>query len=330
VAIERQAEREAQNSARRCLQDESNKMTNGRKLACFGLAVALLSITFRTVGADSTPEGVLEGFNSAASYEEANQYLTGRMKAQLAGLGKETQERVLKAGRMKRYHAVTSSGEGDRDIVIVTDVEFVDNKQPSLAGASLIYEFVKENNQWKIEWRQSGSDLVELFTQKFSPNQFHSQNSFQFDGKPVRTESAFAIYEKDKRNEKITWIHIRFYPFKFRERDIEFLKYNSGPSVEETDRAMAIASSLKYPVIRLDLRTGLNNRIAALSFGWDDGDKKQSTTLSPPLDAAGIKQFAASKRRLTLILEGSSRSNQGAVNRWNINMIDLPLLKKGL
>jgi hypothetical protein len=309
-------------------------MTSGRRfrLVCLGLAFFLSCITFRVVNAGSTPEQVLENFNSASTHEEANKYLTGRMKAQLAGLNGEIREKVLKAGRMKHYQALTLPGNADRRVVIVTNVEFIDGKQPPMTESSLIYEFVTEDDQWKIEWRQSGSALIELFTQKFSPVRFHSQNSFQFDGEPIKMESAFAFYEKDKRDEKNTWIHIRFYPFKFQERDIEFLKYNSGPSVEDRDKPTAIASSLKYPVIRLDIQTDTNNKPSALSFGWDsfDGTTNRSTALNPPLQTAGLKRFVVSKKLLTLILEGGVRSAEGVVNRWNVNTIELPLLKKGL
>src|SRR5215471_14652449 len=45
--------------------------------------------------AGSTPEQVLENFNSASTSEEANKYLIGRLKAQLAGLSGETKEKVL-------------------------------------------------------------------------------------------------------------------------------------------------------------------------------------------------------------------------------------------
>lgn len=309
-------------------------MANGRRfrLVCFGLAFFLCCIAFRVVNADSTPEQALASFNAASTYEEAIKYLTGRMKAQLASLNKENREKVLKINQMKHYQTLALPGDGNRHMVIVTNVEFIDEKQRPLTELSLIYEFVNEDNQWKIEWRQSGSDLIELFTQKFSPVRFHSQNSFQFDRKPIKTESAFAFYEKDKRNENNTWIHIRFYPFKFQERDIEFLKYNSGPSVEDADRPTAIASSLKYPVIRLDIQTDINNKPSALSFGWDsfDGATNRSTALNPPLQTSGLKRFVVSKKLLTLVLEGSAPGSDGTVNRWNVNTIELPLLKRGL
>ena len=310
------------------------RMTSERRfrLVCLGLAFFFSCITFQAVNAASTPEQVLENFNSASTYEEAIKYLTGRMKTQLAGLNGETREKVLKTGRMKHYQALTLPGNGDRHVVIVTNVIFIDEKQTPMRESSLIYEFVIVDDQWKIEWRRSGSTLIELFTQKFSPVRFHSQNSFQFDGKPIKMESAFAFYDMDKRNEENTWIHIRFYPFKFQERDIEFLKYNSGPSVEDRDKPTAIASSLKYPVIRLDIQTDTNNKPSALSFGWDsfDGATNRSTALNPPLQTAGLKRLVVSKKLLTLILEGSAQSTEAVVNRWNINTIELPLLKKGL
>ena len=310
-------------------------MTSRRRfrLVCLGLAFFLSCITFRVVNAGLTPEQVLENFNSASTHEEANKYLTGRMKAQLAGLNGETQEKVLKTVRMKHYQALALPGNADRRVVMVTNVVFIDGKQRPMTDSSLIYEFVTEDDQWKIEWRQMGSTLIELFTQKFSPNQFYSQNSFQFDGKPIKMESAFAFYEKDQRNEKNTWIHIRFYPFKFQERDIEFLKYNSGPSVEDRDKPTAIASSLKYPVIRLDIQTDISTKPSALSFGWESFDEttNRSNALNPPLQTAGLKRFVVSKTLLlTLILEGSAQSAEGVVNRWNVNTIELPLLKKGL
>jgi len=74
----------------------------------------------------------------------------------------------------------------DRRVVIVTNVEFIDGKQPPMIESSLVYEFVNVDDQWKIEWRQMASTLIELFTKKFSPNQCHSQNSFQFDVKPIK------------------------------------------------------------------------------------------------------------------------------------------------
>ena len=311
-------------------------MTSGRRfrLVCLGFAFFLSCLTFRIVNAGSTPEQVLENFNSASTSEEANKYLIGRLKAQLAGLSGETKEKVLQTVRMKHYQALTLPGVADRRVVIVTNVEFIDGKQPPMIESSLVYEFVNVDDQWKIEWRQMASTLIELFTERFSPNQFHSQNSFQFDGKPIKMESAFAFYEKDTRNEKNIWIHVRFYPFRFQGRDIEFLKYNSGPSVEDRDQPTAIASSLKYPVIRLDIQTDTNNKPSAFSFGWEsfDGTTKTSTALNPPLRTAGLKKFVVSKKLLTLNLQGSAQSAKGVgvINRWSVNIIELPLLKKGL
>lgn len=78
------------------------RMTSGRRfrLVCLGFAFFLSCLTFRIVNAGSTPEQVLENFNSASTSEEANKYLTGRLKAQLAGLSGETREKVLQTVRM--------------------------------------------------------------------------------------------------------------------------------------------------------------------------------------------------------------------------------------
>ena len=120
------------------------------RLVCFGLTLFFSCITFQAVNAGSAPEQVLENFNSASTYEEAIKYLTGRMKAQLTGLNEENREKALKAGRMKHYQALMLPGNGDRHLVIVTNVILIDEKQTSMTESSLIYEFVTEDGQWKI------------------------------------------------------------------------------------------------------------------------------------------------------------------------------------
>lgn len=278
------------------------------------------------VKASSSPEQVLESFNSASTYEEAMKYLVGRVKEQMeavfVSLNKGERDKGLKKLQRKYFRAVTLPGIDSRHAYIVTVVE--------TKGGTLIYEMVNINNEWKIEWRNSGNALTELFTQKFYPVQFHSQNIFRFNSKPFKMESVFATYEKSESTEDSIWINLKFYPFKFQERDIEFLKFGTGILVEETGSPTTLASSLKYPVIRLDIMVNKNNQLAAFSFGYESisEDKQVSTAVNPPLNMLGIRKFRISNNSLTLIMEGNSLGDIN--NSWNVHVDNLPLLKYGL
>ena len=302
-----------------------------------GFFTGALTLVFLQLGpmarisnATEAPENVLKKFNASSTFDEASRYLTGRLKAQLRRVNKEeTRDKMVRDSQMKDYDVLALPVTGNHQTIIVTHVKFIDEKKSPLADFPIIYKFVNEDNHWKIEWRQSGSAILELFTQQFAPHQFDSQNSFQINGRVFNMESAFASYKEE--NKEKAWINIKFYPFKFQDRDIEFLKYNSGPAVEDKDKPTAIASSMKYSEIRLDILTDRKSQIIAFSLGWDyrDGDKQISKAISPPISSVGAKKFNVSGKLFTLVAEGTSRNSDGTSEQWNIRIVDLPLLKKG-
>jgi hypothetical protein len=234
-------------------------------------------------------------------------------------LKNESRAQAIRNIQLKNYDVLlVSPVEGDTQTIIVT---------PSKKSELVSFHFIKVGAHWKIEWRQGASDVLDLFKQRVDPNRFHSKSVFQIHGQVFNMESAFATSEV-KQSTDNAWINIKFYPFAFQDRDIEFLKYNSGPTVKDNVKPTAIASSIKYEVIRLDIQRDLKNNITAFSLGWNyqEGENKGSKVISPPVNSTGIKKFIVSDKSVTLIAKGNSLN--GATENWQVNIIDLPLLKR--
>ena len=265
---------------------------------------------------DESAEDVLSKYNSARSYDEVAQYLTGILKSQFESLEPEIKQRLLAANQMKDYAVVrTLSGDDDVCSLVVTNAE--------KAGDPLLFRFVNEDNHWKLSFFLSAQDvLFGLVEGDQVPRQFHSENSFVVDDKVLKMESAVATYRESGGNQDI---NICFYPFQLQRRDVEYMKYGYGTAVKETDKATAIASSMAYPTLTARMRTDLKGHVESLSFHWTNS--RGTTSLSSSSEAAGLTAFSISDGRLKLAVEGGSEANS---IEWKINVLDLPLLKKGL
>ena len=276
--------------------------------------------------ANESPEYVLDKFNTSLTGEEAMQYLTGSMKIQFASLNKENQEEFLRLNRMKNYKTQTESANGNLQLVVVSNIEFANRTGSSLEP--VIYELVKVGNQWKIQERWSGRIILDLFKRKFSPDQFHTQNSFQINGIKVLMKSAFAYFEREKDNTGIT---IKFYPFPFQERDIEFLKRNSGTTVKDTVQPTAIASSIEYPESEMTVYLDGKNQIISFclnGYHFSSGDNPQIIpTYNTCIQSASfMEKFAVTQNDLNLVTKGKMPDDKAS---WDIN-INLPLLREGI
>ena len=273
--------------------------------------------------ANEPPEKILEKYNASVTGEEAMQYLTGSGKAQLASLDAKTLEKVLKHNQMKSYQTQIVPIDDNLQFISVSNIELVDGKK---LQSSMLYEFVKVDDQWKIQ--NSENDIIlDLFKQKFSPDQFHAQNFFEVDGKKIKMESAFAYSEKRNHDKEI---NIKFYPFPFQERDIEFLKRNSGPVVNDKDKPTAIASSIKYPTSTLLIDLDDKNQVTSFCLNYHafEGDNVTYALCLPP-NSFSMEKFIVTQNDLSVVTKGNSQTHDGKKLIWDIN-INLPLFKEGI
>ena len=229
------------------------------------------------IHANETPENVLKKYNDSITPDEIKHYLTGLIKDQFRKLDKEQQQLFIKYNRMKNYEAQTVSASDELQFVFVYFLEYAEDSDRGSPWYPIIYEFHKVRNEWKISNLMSGHIIIDLFKQNYPPEQFHTTNSFQFEGKRIQMESAFAYFKKTPRrlNEKtMTTVTIRFYPFEFQAQDVEYFKYNFGWVVEEIEVATTIASSFKYPIGELTLYLDNQNKIVSFCLnGYNIDDR---------------------------------------------------------
>lgn len=287
----------------------------------------IILVVFPTIlHANDSPEKVLEKFNNSSTTEEAVKYLTGEMKSQLEPLDKDKQEKIIKRIQLKSYEPKTEAVGNDFQLVIAKKGKLSDGKE----SPSLIYEFVKDGGEWKIKNRYLGDNsVIGLFKEKFSPDRFHAQNAFELDGKKVNMESAFAYFVKKKDNKKE--IIVKFYPFKFQERDVEFFKYGSGPVVKDVDMPTAVASSIKYPQSEMTIYLNENNQIISFCQNGDnfkDDYIHYNLCVQPPSPNVVFQKFNVSENNWELSTKSGEVLKDGKKIDWDIN-INLPLLEKG-
>ncbi len=276
--------------------------------------------------ANDAPEKVLAKFNTSQTADEATQYLTGLMKKQLASMDKEHQEKILKSIQLKSYEAKTIPVNDNLQFVLAKNIKFSNGREDH---SSLVYELVPVEGQWKIQNRSLGDSMIlGLFKQKFIPNQFHTQNSFMFDGKKIMTESAFAYFKKEKDGK--TEVIIDFYPFLFQDRDIEFFKYSSGPVVNDTDKPTAVASSIKYPQGEITVYLDEKDQIISFCQNGFHFDNASSGSYNDCIqDPSLIEKFTFTQNNLSLVTKSSTKMPNGKDLAWNID-VHLPVLKKGI
>jgi len=285
------------------------------------------------VYANEPPEKILEKFNNSKTIDELAQYLTaGLMRDQLASsykLPKENQEKLINSLKMDSYETKAIPINENSQLVLVSNIKMADG---SARKTPTVYEFVQENGQWKIKNRLSAGFIIfDLLKQKFPPQQFHTQNSFEFDAKKVTMESAIAYFEnKEGKRKSLT---INFYPFPLQDRDIEFLKYGFGNVLQETDKATAVSSSIKYPQSQMTVLVDEKNKmISFCQNGRDfkDDPSRYNWCVQPSPKDSYVQNFSIIQNNLSLITKGSAEIGLGGKKvNWDIN-INIPLLKKDI
>ncbi len=280
--------------------------------------------------ANDSPEKVLEEFNVSSTGKEAIGYLAGSMKSQFASINENQQEEWLKYSRMKVYQDQVVPINDHLQFVVVSDIEFVQKKEHSSQEEPVIYEFGKTADQWKIQERWSGYIIFDLFKQEFSPGLFHAKNFFEFDNQQVVMESAFAYIEKKKHDLGKSNIHIKFYPFPFQDRDIEFLKRGRGAAVGEINQATTIASSIKYPNVELNICLDENNQVVSFGLAYQNFINGDNQTHSIGFQSDSfIDKLVITENNLNLVTKGSSEMSPGQKTSWDIN-ISLPFFEEGI
>jgi hypothetical protein len=269
---------------------------------------------------------VLDKFNTSLTAEDAMSCLTGFMKKQWLFFSKENQEKILRSIQIQSYEAKEVPINDHLEFIVASNIKYVDGKNHEQPN---IYQMTKENGQWKIDNEFSGNYIIlDLFRGLYQPSQFQTQSSFEFDGQKVLMDSAFAHFKKDKDNK--TEVTVQFYPFPLQDRDFDFLKLNFGSTVQETGKATAVASSVKYPYAEMTLYIDENNKV--ISFCQNGRDFKEgSMPYSACIqDASLIEGFNLTANKITFSAKGSYQmAGNGKNLTWDVKL-DVPVLKEGI
>ena len=301
------------------------------RFLCFstrgGLCLVLLLVMHSALAAE-TPLAILKAFNTSTSFNDAGTCLTGRLEKQWFSVhDKRVQQQIMHTHLMKQYSTVVLPNKGGHQSILVTHAVYRNGK--ALSGKlPLLFQFNKVKGDWKLEWLSSCSVILDMFTREFRPKAFHTNGVFHLDKHVFTAKSAVATYHAD--NKTGTWINIRFYPFPFQQRDLEFLKCGEGPTVTDKNAPTALASSLTYPNVHLDILVDKQGRASVFSLGWTfpNGNKMAAKAISPPISTVGLQRFEIKHAAVTLYATGASKVG-GNTQQWSIKMNALPLLKKG-